>query len=190
MALTKTKKIILISALEGLAAIALAALLVFSLWILCSPQTMATASEKAGNYSFAVTCADLKYKYSKNTSDLARCVQDSILSGKDKDIIKYGDKFIGDSKFEEVCATRGEKYGVTFADYVIGNVAAAKYRKEGLQEAVNTCKKGTGKSFIWLTLEVKDGGNAEDIKGLSAELENLTQDETIKNLLQILDTGE
>ena len=69
-------KIILKTALITLASLIVASLMVFSLWILCSPQSMASACEKTGNYSFAVTCADLRFKYTKNVDDLARCVED------------------------------------------------------------------------------------------------------------------
>ena len=180
--MTKTQKIILISALEGLAALALAALLVFSLWILCSPQSMATASEKAGNYSFAVTCADLKYKYTKDADDLARCVQDSILSGNDKNVVKYGEKFIGNEKFEEVCESRGENFKV----YVCGNIAASQYNRGSLEKAISTCEKGGAASFMKLTVAVAEKGSAEDKQTLKTALERQPENQIIKNLLEIL----
>lgn len=82
-------KIIFKTALVTLGALVAAAVAVFSLWILISPQTMASYCEKTGNYSFAVTCADLRYKYTKDVKDLARCAQDGIASGKDALIVKY-----------------------------------------------------------------------------------------------------
>ena len=53
------KRVILKSALVTVGALTAIGILIFSLWILISPQSMATVSEKIGNYSFAVTCADL-----------------------------------------------------------------------------------------------------------------------------------
>ena len=164
--MTKTQKIILISALEGLAALALAALLIFSLWILCAPHTMATASEKAGNYSFAVTCADLKYKYTNKTDDLARCVQDSILAGNDKYIVKYGESFLKKDDFEKTCESRGENFKV----YICGNLALAQYNTGSLEKAVETCKTGGSSSFIKLTVEVIENGSAQDKQTLKAAL--------------------
>lgn len=186
MALTKTKKIILISALEGLAAVALAALLVFSLWILCSPQSMATASEKAGNYSFAVTCADLRYKYTKDTGDLARCVQDSIFAGKDENIVKYGESLLNKDDFEATC----EKRGGNFKVYVCGNIAYSQFNLGKLDKAVATCAKGGSASFIKLTVAVVEKGGVEDKQTLKTALENQPQDETITNLINLLNTGE
>ncbi|MDE5943143.1 MAG: hypothetical protein K2H30_02930 [Clostridia bacterium] len=184
--MTKTKKIILISALEGLAALALAALLVFSLWILCSPQTMATASEKTGNYSFAVTCADLRYQYTKKTEDLARCVQDSILCGNDEKIVKYGESFLTKADFEEVCLSRGENFKI----YVCGNIALAQYNIKTLEKAISTCETGGELSFIKLTVAVVEKGSAEQRQALKAALEKQTQTDTIINLINLLDTGE
>ena len=187
MALSKTKKIILISALEGLAALALAALLVFSLWILCSPQSMATASEKAGNYSFAVTCADLKYKYSKSSGDLARCVQDSIFAGDDAKVVKYGESFLNKSDFEQTCESRGENFKV----FVCGNIAVSQYRTGSLEKAVSTCVKGGADSFIKLTVTVVEEGSAADKQTLADALNKQdAPNQTIKNLLPILNTGE
>lgn len=184
--MTKTKKIILISALEGLAALAVAALLVFSLWILCSPQTMATACEKTGNYSFAVTCADLRYKYTKDTDDLARCVQDSILSGKDKYIIEYGESFLGKDDFEEAC----EKKGGSFKVAVCGSLALSQYNAGDIQKAVDTCKTGGGASFIKLTVAVAENGSAEDKNTVKTALSEQPQSEIITKLLNLLNTGE
>ena len=161
------KNIVLKSALFAVAALALAALLTFSLWILCSPQTMATASERAGNYSFAVTCADLRFKYTNDSSDLARCAEDAILSGKDKHILEYGEKLISRTDFDEVCTNRNEKlsqgeYGQYTADYksyICGNVAASEYRGGRLQTAVETAGKAQSETaFIKLTLEVAAKG--------------------------------
>ena len=173
------KKLVLKSALFAIAALAVAALLTFSLWILCSPQSMATASERAGNYSFAVTCADLKYKYSKNATNLARCADDAILSGKDKHILNYGEKLIAHKDFDEVCSKRNEqlsqnKYGQLTADYksyMCGNVAAAEFRSGKLQTAINTAGKAESEmAFIKLTVEVAQKGSADEKQTLKTEL--------------------
>ncbi|MDE6597915.1 MAG: hypothetical protein K2K60_04680 [Clostridia bacterium] len=175
------KKLVLKSALFAVAALAIAALLTFSLWILCSPQSMATASERAGNYSFAVTCADLRFKYTKDTSDLARCAEDAILSGKDKHILNYGKKLIARTDFDEVCNAKNEKlsqsqYGKYTADYksyICGNVAAAEYRGGDLQTAIKTAGKANSETaFIKLTLEVAKKGTDKEKKELKTAIEN------------------
>jgi len=185
--MTKQKKVILISALETLAAVALAALLVFSIWILCAPHTMATAAEKTGNYSFAVTCADLKYKYTNDVDDLARCAEDSILSGKDKNIVKYGEKLLSHDKFDGLNAEKNAKLSYDYKSYICGNVAAAQYRRGDLQKAIATANLAdTEDAFIKLTLCVRECGSEQE----KAELYTAIKDkyQNLANILQ--NTGD
>lgn len=174
-------KVIYKSALLSLATLAVAALLVFSLWILCSPQTMATACEKTGNYSFAVNCAELKFKYTKDAYDLSRVVEDGILSGRDKYTVKYGLKLIESDKFDEVCKEKDKnlseisQYTVNYRGYVCGHVAAAQYRADDLEGAVETAKTGGAQSFVKLVLEIaerQDKASAQAVKSSLAEFED------------------
>lgn len=165
------KKVVLKAALITVGALAAAGILIFSLWILISPQSMATVSEKLGNYSFAVTCADLKYKYSGDTSDLARCAEDSILSGEDKLIIKYCEPLIEKDNFDEVCRQRNEElsrtdfgyFAVDYSTYIIGNLAAAQYRAGDLDKAIKTAEHGKQECFAKLVIEILENGSAEDL---------------------------
>lgn len=163
--MTERQKIILKSASITLAALALAALIVFSMWLLCAPQTMATSCEKTGNYSFAVTCANLRYSYTKSAYDLSRCVDDSILDGNDKLVVKYGEKLISHGKFAEVCKRKSaELSGKTGAEFdykshICGNVAYSQYARGDLPAAVKAAKKsGTEAGFIKLTVAVAERG--------------------------------
>ena len=167
------KKIILKAALITVGALAVAGILIFSLWILISPQSMATASEKLHNYHFAVTCANLKYKYSDDTSDLARCVEDSILARDDELIVKYGEQLIDRQDFDKLCALRDEQLTpqvgqYTTADYktyVISTLAAAQYRAGNLEKAVQTAERGgTVNCFRKLIIEVLSSNNQADIE--------------------------
>ncbi|MDE6613327.1 MAG: hypothetical protein K2K28_02105 [Clostridia bacterium] len=169
--MTERTKLILISASITVAALALAALLVFSLWILCAPQTMATSCEKTGNYSFAVTCADLRYKYTKDAYDLSRCVDDSILSGNDKLVVKYGEKLIADKQFQAVCIRKAEETKVDYKSFVCANVAYSHYNRGSLQKAIEYAEfPQTEAGFIKLTVAVAESGSAEDKQKLKAEL--------------------
>ena len=188
------KKVIIKSSLITVAAIAAAGILIFSLWILISPQSMATVSEKLGNYSFAVTCADLKYKYSSDTTDLARCAEDSILSGEDKLIIKYCEKLVEKDDFDTLCLKRNEElartqYGTLATDYetyIISNLAVAQYRAGDLKKAVTTAESGKEVTcFKRLVIEIRIYGTAEDRENV---LEYTTNDATfnyVKGLLEL-----
>ena len=175
-------RVILKSALITLGALAFAGILIFSLWILISPQTMATTSEKLGNYSFAVTCADLKYKYSGSTEDLARCTEDSILSGNDGLIVKYGEQLIYKEDFNKLCNNKDKElqrtaYGKHAADYntyIIGNLAVSQYRKGNLEKAVKFAASGGKKEcFVKLVVDIRVHGSEEDIENVLAFTEQL-----------------
>lgn len=188
------KKVVLKAALVTLGALAAIGILVFSLWILISPQSMATLSEKLGNYSFAVTCADLKYKYSDDTDDLARCAEDSILSGEDKLIVKYCEQLIGKEDFEGVCQNKNISlagtafgvYAIDYESYVLGNLAWAQYRQGDLEKAVATCERGEYYScFNRLIYAVVASGSDEDLQTLKTAPQNLGAQEYIKSMLEI-----
>lgn len=166
------------TALITLAALAGLAVTVFAFWILISPQSMAGVCEKTGNYSFAVTCADLRYKYTGATADLARCAEDSVLCGKDKLIIKYGEKLIAAEGYAELCASKdkefeenkgGEYIGMTGKDisyntYIRAHLSAAQYRSGNLASAINTAKGGGAQAFTKLVIEIIENGTKDDAR--------------------------
>lgn len=172
------KNIVLKAALITVGALAAAGILVFSLWMLISPQSMATVSEKLGNYSFAVTCADLKYKYSSDSYDLARCAEDSILSGEDKLILEHCEKLVEKSDFDAVCRRKNEElfhtaYGylpLDYSTYIRGSLAAAQYRAGNLDKAIKTAEKGgIPDCFTKLVIEIVENGSAADIAKIRAD---------------------
>ncbi|MDE7182456.1 MAG: hypothetical protein K2O41_05455 [Clostridia bacterium] len=172
--MTERTKLILISSSITFAALALAALMVFSLWILCAPQTMATSCEKTGNYSFAVTCANLRYKYTGEAYDLSRCVDDSVLAGNDKLVIKYGEKLISDKQFNNVCTRKKDETKVDYRSFVCANVAYSHYKRGSLQKAIEYADFAkTEEGFIKLTVAVAENGTAEQKQTLKQVLTDL-----------------
>ena len=187
-------KVILRTALITIAAIAVTALAVFSLWILCSPQTMATACEKTGNYSFAVTCADLRYKRTDNVYDLARCAEDGILSGKDGHVIKYCGALSSHAQFGELCDSKDKafgndelgKYRQSYKAYICGSLAAAQYRGGDFQSSLTSAKQGGPAAFTKLAIEIaerRDGIAAKSVIGALSEYEQTVQ---VRNLINLL----
>lgn len=187
------KKLIIKTALITISVLIIASLTVFSLWLVGSPQTMATSCEKTGNYSFAVTCAGLRYKYTKDVYDLARCVDNAILSGKDNLICEHGEKLLSDGKFDEVCTakdgaipenTAGVPFG--YKAYVCGHIAVAEYRLGDIDKAVKTALTGGENSFPKLVIEVSSNGDRTSANAVLSALETLEQTEETKALSQIL----
>lgn len=169
------KNVIFKSSLITVGILAAAGILIFSLWILIAPQSMATVSEKLGNYNFAVTCADLKYKYSGDTEDLARCAEDSILSGEDKLIVKYCEKLIDRDDFDKLCRQRDEQilrsqYGdltkKTYKTYILSTLSASQYRRGDLEKAIRTAERSEEgvDCFRKLIIEIVLHGSDEDIE--------------------------
>ena len=188
------KNIILKSSLITVAALAAAGILIFSLWILISPQSMATVSEKLGNYNFAVTCANLKYKYSDETIDLARCAEDSILSDENKLIVKYCEKLIDRKDFDELCLRRNEElartqYGTLTTDYetyIRSNLAVAQYRAGDLKKAVITAESGKEVAcFKRLVIEIILKGSQEDMEKILTLPTQTAAIEYIKSILNL-----
>ena len=188
------KNVILKATLVTVAALAAAGILVFSLWILIAPQSMATVSEKMGNYNFAVTCANLKYKYSDETVDLARCAEDSILSGEDKLVIKYCERLIEKDDFDELCRRRDEElsrtlfgvYATKYNTYIIGNLAVAQYRAGDLQKAVKTAESGEELDcFRKLVIEIILHGTSDDVVNVQKYVTRFGASAYIEGLLNL-----
>lgn len=186
-------KIILKTALITISALIIASLAVFGLWLVCSPQTMATSCEKTGNYALAVTCADLRYRYTNDVYDLVRCVDNAILSGNDKSISEHGEKLLSDEKLDEVCANRDKAIpentaGIPFGykSYICGHISVAEYRLGDIQKAVQTAEKGGEKSFPKLVIEIASRGDKTAAGEVLSALEKLEQTSETKALSGIL----
>lgn len=95
----------------------------FLVFNLACPQHMATLFEQAGNYNLAVRYAALRYSYTDDTNDLARCLEDAILAGDDALTLEYGDEFLerDDSAqvMYELTAERGTDYLQLFGNAVV-----------------------------------------------------------------------
>lgn len=187
-------KVVLKSVLITLASLAVAAVLVFVLWLFCAPQSMATACEKTGNYSFAVTCANLRYKKTGDIYDLARCAENGILSGKDKHIKEYCYKLVSEEEFSALCIDKDEKlsnggYGahtVNYRAYICGHLAAAQYRGGDLISALQSAQTGGTQSYTRLVSEIIQKNDKPSAESVIAELEKAEQNQDVKNLIALL----
>ncbi len=88
----------------------------FAIFNFAFPQHMATAMESLGNYDMAVKYANLRYFYTKDSFDLARCFDDSVLAGNDGDVIYYGEALREDKNYAKVCAERNSLYNDLYSD--------------------------------------------------------------------------
>ena len=144
-------KIMIKSALVTLAVVVGCVVAIFAILSLGFPRTMCGWCEQFGNYGFAVRYASLYYSYTGNVEDLGRCVDDSILSESDGDIIEYADQLVDHAEFASYCVQRDEDInesisgeesfdGLVFSyrQYVFGALASSYYYTGEEELAVGT----------------------------------------------------
>ncbi len=151
---------------------------VFAVFNFAFPQHMATATESIGNYDLAVKYASLRYYYTKNCDDLARCFDDSVLLGKDEYILQYGEQLIKHSGYENVCNRKNEQQNGSRYDYdhwVKSKLAVSYYNTKKIDKALETAAKDNGKdSFVF--------GNA--VMALAARVRSENDAATAKRLME------
>lgn len=154
------KNVISKTALKAVLIVIIAAVLAFGVASLGFPQHMATFFEKTGNYKFATGYASLAYTYSGTYENLARCVDDSILSGDNSDIVNFASRMVDNDGFEEFCAARDEAIreslengglqantDYSYKQYVTGNLACSRYAlgdADGALETASAALEGEG----------------------------------------------
>ncbi len=128
-------KLVVKTAVKAVLIILGALLIIFAIFNLAFPQHMASLWESTGNYSVAVKYADLRYSYTKDGNDLARCFDDSVLWGDEKSIIEYGNELVVHDDFLEVCESKDAVYtdnlygAIKYRDRVYSEIAGAYYRR-------------------------------------------------------------
>lgn len=126
---------------------------VFAVFNFAFPQHMATATESIGNYDLAVKYASLRYYYTKNSDDLARCFDDSVLLGKDEYILQYGEQLVNHRDYAYVCERKNSRQtgsGYDYDHWVKGKLAVSYYNTGKTQKAVEMAAESNGnKSFAY-----------------------------------------
>ena len=158
---------------------------VFAVFNFAFPQHMATATESIGNYDLAVKYASLRYHYTKNCSDLARCFDDSVLAENDRYILDYGEQLISHRDYESVCESKNEKQtgsGYNYDQWVKGKLSVSYYNTGKPDKAIEKAEEanGGGNTFVY--------GNA--LMSLSARVRKAEDRETAQKLVNLLSDTE
>lgn len=115
----------------------------FAIFNFAFPQHMATAMESLGNYGMAVKYANLRYMYTNDSFDLARCYDDSVLADDDGAIIYYAEKLMADNNYLKVCEERNDMYNKMYHDQFgfdfnydlrVRSALSSSYYNEGLKK--------------------------------------------------------
>lgn len=147
-------------------------LIAFGVFNFACPQHMATFTENIGNYSLAVKYTSLRYSYTGDVYDLARCVEDCVRAESDANIVKYGKKLINHGKFGEVCEYKDERNGFeggTYKQYICGKVASASYSLGDFESALGIAVEANGvtsfrygNALMTLAMRVSDSSDVAD----------------------------
>ena len=135
------------------------------------PQYMATVSESMGNYDLAVKYASLRYHYTRNCDDLARCFDDSVLSGNDKYILQYGEPLVEHRDYSEVCRDKDERQmgsNYSYDNWVQSRLAIAYYNTDQRSKGINlaadvngTTSFAYGNPLMSLVAYIRSGNDVE-----------------------------
>lgn len=159
---------------------------------LAFPQYLATFTEDIGNYTLAVKYASLRYTYTGDVYDLARCVDDAILSEKDELILDYGEKLLDDQNYAEVVEYKNTNVLNGVMDYdtfVCAKVAVAKYAMGDFDGALALAQRSNGatsfkkgNAVAALSVRVRANKDAPAAKKLLDALDGIipSEDEEIK----------
>jgi len=160
----------------------------FAIFNFACPQHMATLLESMGNYSLAVKYANLRYYYTKDCSDLARCFDDSVLAGDNELIVDYGQQLTSHADYEKTCRALSASYGgYNYSHTVNSNLSVAYYSlgyEEGngeyIEKAISIAAEdnGTtsfayGNALMLLSAKVRGAGDAATAEKVLAELDKV-----------------
>ena len=197
-------KVIIKTALKTLLILIIVALAAFAVASFGFPQHMATFFENTENYTLATKYASLRYSYTGEVDDAARCVEDSILSGDNDDLIQYCEIFVNHSDFDTYCTQMDEYYStaayssytLSYKQYIYGKYAVALAVNGQKQDAVNTAlnanglhsfKSGNAVSVLALWAAGKEDGETCSLIAAAMESINAPEDaEYYNDILQIV----
>lgn len=193
------EKIVVKTAVKTVLVILGVIVVLFAIFNFAFPQHMATLTESMGNYSLAVKYASLRYYYTDDCADLARCVDDSILLGNDAYVLQYGEEIVARSDFEDYCRKMEEENGDGY-DYrakVLTKVAISYYNTGRVDEAINTSSELCGtSSFVYgnalmaLCARIKSNSDASAAARILPVLEGIspTEESERENLTKVIES--
>ena len=156
---------------------------VFAVFNFAFPQHMATATEGIGNYELAVKYASLRYYYTKDCGDLARCFDDSVLLGKDEYVLQYGEELVNHKDYAEICRQRNSSQTGSMYDYghwVNSKLAVSYYNQGKASKAIELAVADNGadsfeygNAMMSLAAQIKSANDAEAAGVLLGELEKI-----------------
>lgn len=181
------EKLVVKTAVKTVIIILVAFGVIFAIFNFAFPQHMATLTEGMGNYSLAIKYASLRYTYTKDTGDLARCFDDAVLLGDDKYIVKFGEELVDCRDFELYCESKSMSVGsgYSYRQRVYSKLAISYYNTGKKEEAVALAAKANGtKGFAYgnalmsLAAYARSAKDASTCSLILNELDKITPSES------------
>ncbi len=181
------------------------ALIIFLMLSFTAPAAMARLTRDLTMYKTSAWYSSLQYADGRgDIENIELAMNCCALAGDDEGVVKYGVKFIEDSRFETYCAQREEAekdlgYKETYTQYVYGTVSVAYYgagegekgidlaiaansssfsEYNAVTDLVNEVILAGDKTFASAILTrlttLKESGGIADMQYLDKTIENLT----------------
>ncbi len=195
-------KIILKSALSTLAAIGVLCALLILAMCLIFPQTMMQVTYDMGMNKTSVHFASVAYDRSGEAYYVAFATEVSIGKNYDDKTEYYGEKLLGDDGFAEYAAKRNEEAasaGITYEQYIQGQVVQAKYDQGKKTEAIAAAEVYTAGTFskncslTTVYLAAFSAGDTQEVSNIIVKLQALevpaAESENFVELLRLRATG-
>lgn len=132
----KLKNFVVKTAVKTLLIVLAVLVVAFVIFNFAFPQHMASFAEKIGNYDMAVRYASLRYSYTGDTDDLARCFEDAILADDNELIIEYGDQFFEKDDHAQVMVNLSLDREIDYYDLFGGGLTRARYETDNFSGAL------------------------------------------------------
>lgn len=145
------------------------------------PQHMATFAEQIGNYDMALKYASLRYTYTGDVYDLARCVEDAILAGDDESVVNFGNQFFARDDSDEALESLEEESGINYAFVFGSGLSGALYSTGDFAGALSLAEELNGGPYTFeygcplmsLAAEVVGRGDAANSAAMAGALNGL-----------------
>lgn len=176
------KNLVSKTAVKALLIVIIALALLFGVASLGFPSQMASLFEKMGGYSFATGYAKLAYSYSDTCANLARCVDDSIFAGDERNTVVFGEQLVGRDDFNEYCAERNASMdSLDYRQFVYGNIAVAHYELGDSDAALKTSDEAmsgvvgfpSNNAYTALALAARNAGDASLMDALYGRVSSI-----------------
>ena len=179
-------KIILRSFLTTIASIAILFLFMLTTLVCVYPQTMMKLTYNLGMENASIWFAEISYDRSDDVYYIAYATEVAIGRQDYAKIDDCGEMLIRDEEFASFCADKNSvnptETGLTYEQYVYGQLCIAKYERAHATEAVDRAFALTGNTFtknnavVAVLITALQAGDASTVELIKGKMMNMQQE--------------